>query len=76
MALRTLEDISGNADKQEEEFVVADVVDIIVDVDTVKVDEVEEETGAHRRESSMRFRLGYASVKSGKGVVEERCVMI
>ena len=34
--------IEGNADKEEEEFVDSDVVDIIVDVGRMKVDEVEE----------------------------------
>ena len=45
------------------------------DVGNEKVDEVEE-TGTVRRESSMRLRLGYASVEGEYGVVEEKDVMI
>ena len=62
IALGSMEDIGGNDDKQKEEFVVADVVDIIVNVGKVKVDEVEG-TGADRRESRRWLRLGYASVE-------------
>ena len=57
-------DIGGNADKQQEEVVVTDVVYIIVDVGKVKVDEVEE-SGADKRESNMCLRMGYASVEEG-----------
>ena len=45
--------IDGNVEEEkEEEFIVAHVDDIVVDVGKVKVDEVEE-TGTDRKESSM-----------------------
>ena len=52
VALDSMEDIGGNVDEEEAEFVAADVVGILVDVGNVKVDEGEE-TGADRRESSI-----------------------
>ena len=64
MALGSIEDFGGSADKEEEEFVVIDVVDSRFDVGKKKVDEVEE-TGADRKESSRGLRLGYASVEGG-----------
>ena len=64
MALGTTEDFGGNADKEEEEFVVTDVVASTRVVSKRKVDEVEE-TGADRRELIMRLRLGYVSVDGG-----------
>ena len=59
-----MEDVGGSADKEEEEVVVTDVVDSTVDMGKENVDDVEE-TGTDRRESSMRFRLRYASVEVG-----------
>ena len=41
MALDSTEDIGGSADKEEEEFVVTDVVDSAMDVGKEKVDYVE-----------------------------------
>ena len=61
VALGSMEDSGGNL--EEEDIVVADVVDIIVDVVKVKVDEVEE-TGADKKESSIWLRVGYASVEN------------
>ena len=42
VALGSMEDFGGSADKEEEEFVVTDFVDSTVDVDKVNVDDVEE----------------------------------
>ena len=57
-----MDDIGGNIEK--EEFVVADVVVITVDVGSINVDKCEE-TGSDKRVSNILWRLGYASVEGG-----------
>ena len=71
VALDSMEDIGGRADKEDEEAVLTDVVDGTLDVGKEKVNDVKK-TGADRRESRMRLRSGYASVEGGYRV-EERC---
>ena len=68
-----MEDNGGTG--EEEEIVFADVVDIIMDVGKVKVDEVEE-TGTDRRESKIRLRWGYVSVKEDKELKKKRDVIM
>ena len=60
-----MEDIGDSADKEEEEVVATVAVDSRVDVGKEKVDDVEE-TGADRRESSMRLKLGIPLWKEDK----------
>ena len=64
------DEMGGNGG--EEVVVVAETRDVIEDVGTVKVDEVED-TLVHKTESSNRLSLGYASVDEG---LEDQVVML
>ena len=67
--LGSLEDFSGKIE-EEEEFVVADVVDITVDVGNVNVDEFEE-TGVDRQKS-VQHAVEIVSCQGGRGIRSRR----